>query len=119
VSLIAGGVFLADPAFGFPPGTPDGAPEHLSWHGILHAIAPAVGFLSLIVACFVFARRFAPKQRGWAAYCAITGLAILTLSVWSNLSLNFVPLWVALVLGFGWVSVIAAKLMTELPDASR
>jgi hypothetical protein len=59
VSLVAGGVFVADPAFGFPPGTPDGAPDQLSWHGTLHAVAPVVGFLSLIAACFVFARRFA------------------------------------------------------------
>lgn len=33
--LIAGGVFVADPAFGFPPGTPEGAPATLSWHGML------------------------------------------------------------------------------------
>lgn len=112
VSLVAGGVFLADPAFGFPPGTAEGAPEQLSWHGILHAIAPPVGFLSLIAACFVFARRFASqKQRGWAAYCAVTGVVVLALSVWPNFTGNFVPLWVAMVLGFGWASVMAGRLM--------
>jgi hypothetical protein len=115
VSLVAGGVFVADPAFGFPPGTPEGAPGHLSWHGILHAVAPAVGFNSLIAACFVFARRFADlKQRGWAAYSVATGVAVLALSVWPNLSGNFVPLWVAAALGFGWASVLAARLMMGL-----
>lgn len=112
ISLVAGGVFLADPAFGFPPGTPDGAPDQLSWHGILHAFAPLVGFLSLIAACFVFARRFAAhRQPGWAAYSVVTGVAVLVLSVWPNLTLNFVPLWVALVVGFGWPSVVAARIM--------
>ena len=81
VSLIAGGIFVADPAFGFPPGTPEGAPDGMSWHGILHAIAPVVGFLSLIAASFVLARRFADlRQPGWAAYCATTGLIVLALT---------------------------------------
>src|SRR5439155_11750011 len=35
VSLIAAGVFRADPALGFPPGTPDGATE-VTWHGMAH-----------------------------------------------------------------------------------
>lgn len=113
--LVAGGIFLADPAFGFPPGSPEGSPVQLSWHGIVHAVAPLVGFLSLIAACFVFARRFAAqKHREWAASCAVTGVAVLALSVWPNFTGNFVPLWVAMVLGFGWASVMAARLMAEL-----
>jgi hypothetical protein len=39
VSLIAGGVFLTDAAFGFPVGTAPGAPDQLSWQGVAHAIA--------------------------------------------------------------------------------
>jgi hypothetical protein len=118
VSLVAGGVFLADPAFGFPPGTAEGAPKQLSWHGILHAVAPLVGFLSLIVACFVFARRFvALKQSGWATYCAATGAAVLPLSVMPNLGWDFVSLWIAMVLGFGWASAVAARLMADSAEA--
>ena len=33
-SLIAAGIFRADPALGFPVGTPDG-PGEISWHGLL------------------------------------------------------------------------------------
>jgi hypothetical membrane protein len=82
-SLIAGGVFVPDPAFGFPPRDPGGQPSHLSWHGMVHGLAFVVGFvLALIVACFVFARRFAAfKQWRWAAYCAATGVVVLTLIV--------------------------------------
>lgn len=69
VGLVWGGVFSADPAYGFPVGTPDGAPEQLSWHGILHGIAPAVAAVALVAAAFVFARRFAAEgRRGWVAY---------------------------------------------------
>lgn len=115
LSLIAGGVFVADPAFGFPPGTPEGAPDRLSWHGIAHGVAPVLGFNALIAACFVLARRFATqRQRGWAVYSMATGVVVLVLSIWPNFTMNFVPLWIAMVLGFGWASATAARLMRAL-----
>jgi hypothetical protein len=77
IGLIMGGVFVADPAFGFPPGAPEGQPEVLSWHGVLHGVAFGVGALSLVAACFVFARRFASiRQRGWATYSAVNGVVV-------------------------------------------
>lgn len=76
-SLVCAGVFRADPALGFPPGTPDGIGT-VSWHGILHLAAGAVGFGCLIAACFVVARRFAAERRtGWAAYSRATGVLFL------------------------------------------
>jgi hypothetical protein len=81
VGLVWGGVFPADAAFGFPPGTPDGAPAELSWHGVLHGIAPAAAGIALIVACFVFARRYVRRgERGWAAYCLATVVADVALT---------------------------------------
>ena len=116
VSLIAGGVFVADPGLGFPPGAPAGIPDQLSWHGLLHAFAPVTGFLALIAACFVVARRFAALgQRGWAAYSVANGVVVLALSAWPNPGLDFVPLWIATALGFGWASVMAARLMRYEP----
>jgi hypothetical protein len=80
--LIWGGVFVADPAFGYPIGTPEGQPEQLSWHGILHGIAPAVASFALLAACVVFARRFAAEgRRGWAAYCVSAVVADLGLTL--------------------------------------
>lgn len=115
ISLIAGGVFVADPALGFPPGAPEGRPNQLSWHGLLHAFAPAIGFNALIAASFVFARRLAlHHDRPWAVYSALTGAAVLVLSVWSSASMNFVALWVAMVLGFSWASAAAARLLRRL-----
>jgi Protein of unknown function (DUF998) len=112
-------VFVADPALGFPPGTLDGIPDQLSWHGILHAIAPPLAFLSLIAACFVLARRFAALlRRGWAAYCAATGVALLGIMAWPDNDTVGVQLVVAVVLGFAWVSTLGARLLTELPDVT-
>jgi hypothetical membrane protein len=113
VGLIGGGVFLADAGAGFPPGAPAGAPEQLSWHGILHDLAHVLAFLALIAACFVFTRRFAALgQRGWATYCLATGVALLGLLAWPDQETVIVQLAVAIVLGWAWLSVLAARLLT-------
>jgi hypothetical protein len=115
VGLIGGGVFIADPGAGFPPGAPAGAPEQLSWHGILHDVAHVLAFLALIAACFVLARRFAALgQRGWATYCVATGVALLGLMAWPDRDTVLVQLAVAIVLGWAWLSVLAARLLTGL-----
>ena len=56
LGLIGAGCFTADPAFGFPPGTPADA-HTISWHGLLHFIAAGIGFFALIAASVVMARR--------------------------------------------------------------
>jgi Protein of unknown function (DUF998) len=73
LGLIAAGVFRADPAQGFPVGTPQGATP-VSWVGMLHFTSAAVGFSGLAVACFVLARRYgAEHRRGWAIWSRLTG----------------------------------------------
>ena len=116
VALVAGGVFVADPGLGFPPGTPEGIPDRFSWHGTLHAVAPVAGFLALSLACFVFARRAAGLgQRRWAAFSVIVGLLIQVLGAVPNVNGNFIYLWAAMAIGFGWASAQAARLMAGPP----
>jgi hypothetical membrane protein len=113
VSLIGAGMFVADPAFGFPAGTPAGAPTTISWHGALHFIVGGVGFLALIAACFVFARRFsAVGQRGWAVFSVLTGVVFFAAfaGIASGASSLTIPFAVAVVLAWAWVSALAARL---------
>jgi hypothetical protein len=121
LGLIGAGFFIADPAHGFPPGTPADA-HAVSWHGLLHFICGGIGFLGLIAACFVFARWFAAqRQRGWVAYCVATGVIYLAafagIAVGSNAAgiittIVILAFSVAVVLGWAWVSAVAAKLLT-------
>jgi hypothetical protein len=112
VALVCGGVFVADPAMGFPPGTPEGLPSESSWHGTVHNFAPVVAFLALSVACFVFARRsFGLGERRWAIFSVVTGIGVQVLGAATNATLNFLPMWAAMVLGFGWASAQAVRLM--------
>jgi hypothetical protein len=77
VSLVGAGIFRADPAQGFPAGTPADAAE-VSWHGMLHFMVGGIGFLCLISACLVLGSRFARDGRpGLAWFSRITGIAFL------------------------------------------
>lgn len=114
VGLVAGGVFVADPGAGFPPGAPEGAPEQLSWHGALHAVAPPLAFLSLIVACFVLARRFsAAGERGWARYSVATAVACLVITAWPDFDSISWRLAIAVTVGWAWVSATAVKWLQQ------
>ena len=121
LGLIGAGFFTADPALGFPPGTPEDATA-ISWHGLMHFVAGGIGFLGLIAACFVFARRFASlNQRGWAAYSLATGViffaaffGIASGSKGAGVSLAFAG---AVVIAWVWISMLAARLRSGLSSA--
>jgi len=118
VGLIGAGFFRADPALGFPPGLPAGAYDTISWHGIMYFISGGIGFLALIAACFVLARRYAALgQRGWAAYSVATGVIFFGIASGSKGAGVSVAFAVAVVLGWAWISAVAAQLRAELPDA--
>lgn len=80
VAMILGGVFFDDPAFGFPPGTPQGPPTAMSWHGAVHALGAVNAFVALIVASLAFAWRFAS---GSVAGAAQSGAAQRRLALYS------------------------------------
>jgi hypothetical protein len=119
LGLVGAGIFTADPALGFPPGTPADA-HAVSWHGLMHLVSGGIGFLALIAACMVFARRFAAlEQRGWAAYSVATGIlffaaffGIASGSQQGGAILTFVVLafTAAVVLAWAWVSAMAIRL---------
>jgi hypothetical protein len=126
LGLIAGGVFVADPALGFPPGAPEGISADPSWHATAHNFAPVIAVNAAILACFVFVRRFTGLRRwGWAAYCAATGVAVPLIVMWpapvdrygvpEGLSIR---LAVGVGLAFVWAASIAIQLRSELAKAA-
>lgn len=124
LGLIGAGLFVADPMNGFPPGTPDGAPLHPTWHGLLHIVNGAIGFLGLIAACFVFARQFAILgERRWMIFSVITGVfffaAFFGIAMGSSqgrATLTFVTLafTLAVVLAWAWLSGVMLRLRDQL-----
>lgn len=113
-ALIWGGGFVTDPAYGFPPGTPEGAPDadSLTWHGMLHAVAPTVAGIAIVAACFVFARRFARLgEPGWRWGSVIVAVAYLVLGFASFPASDFRLMLAGGILIWGWGSVVALKLL--------
>jgi hypothetical membrane protein len=122
LGLIGAGIFSADPAHGFPPGTPADA-HAISWHGVMHLVTAGIGFIGLIASCMVFARRFAGLgQTGWAAYSIATGVlffaAFVGVATGSQAGGQLVVVvtlafTAAVVLGWAWISALAARLVVE------
>ena len=114
VCLVAAGFLTADPALGFPIGTPAGPPTAYSWHGIGHFVAGGIGFLCLIAGCFVLARRFASRgERGWASYSLATGVIFFAAfagiaSGNQSPALNL-AFGAAVVIAWAWISLICAR----------
>jgi len=114
VGLVSAGLFSADPSAGFPAGAPEGLPEHFSRHAILHGVAAMLAFLSLTVACLVFARRFATLgRRGWAAYSVATGVVAVLLAAWPSTAGAGIRLALAALLTWAWLGLLAARLQAD------
>jgi hypothetical protein len=120
LGLIGAGIFIADPMDGFPPGTPPGPPATMSWHGPLHFISGGIGFIGLVGATLVFARRFAGlKEWGWATFSLATG--VLFLAGFGNIASGARAAWINLaftavvILSWAWLSAVCAKLLTPRP----
>jgi len=122
LGVLGGGLFVPDPALGFPPGTPDTYPTTMSGHGLLHFIFGQIGFLALIAASFVYTRYFSANGlRGWAMFSALTGAIFLFAiiatiataggdgSVWALLAL-----YAAVILAWIWLSALSYRMRGEL-----
>ena len=107
VGMILGGVFVADPAPGFPLGTPDTVPDSLSWHGALHAVAFGLAMIGWIGACFVFARRLG----GWLAVLSgLTGVLLMVPMAFLGSPGGTVLLYLVATIGWLWTSVLSLRL---------
>jgi Protein of unknown function (DUF998) len=108
LGLIVAGVCVTDAAAGFPPGTPDGPPDHLTWHGVLHEVGYALTTLSWLAACVVYARRFAAQRRRVRVRaCVAAPVAYLVLVAWPDLHSLSLRLVVATAVSFGLTAALA------------
>ncbi|MEV7629664.1 DUF998 domain-containing protein [Actinoplanes sp. NPDC089786] len=91
LGMVVAGFFTADAGRGFPAGAPETVP--LSTHGLIHFAAGGVGFVGLIIACFLMRSRLvgtlfalayvALIAGGGAAWSLLTfTAAVIMVSVW-------------------------------------
>ena len=119
LGLVGAGLFVADPMNGFPAGTPAGHATVLSLHGTLHIASAGIGFLGLVAACVVLARRI--SSEGWARLAMFswaTGIIFLAgfFAIASGSSSPAVvgAFWLALLVAWGWMGSLAVQLYRQV-----
>lgn len=128
LGLLGAGIFVTDPVSGYPPGTSDRLSGH-SWHGALHDLFSLAAFVALSAACFVLGRRFAARgEHGWAIYSVLSGLAFAVAFVLSSAGfgqaeslVDLAGLFqrIAVIVGFGWLTLLAVHLLRASSEAPR
>ncbi len=122
--LIGAGLFVTDPLLGYPPGVPSTP----TLHGVLHMLLSLVAFIALLAACFVLARRFAgdPAWRGWAFYSIATGILVVVFFILTDVVEFLNPNGpaglvqrITIIIGWGWVALLAIRLLSKKPPISR
>lgn len=111
LSLVAAGLFRADPAMGFPVGSP-AVPTSISTHGIVHFAAGGVGFTGLAIACFIVATRYAAEGRpGWAWFGRATGglflLGFMAIASGGGSAMATLAFTGAMLLVWTWIACVA------------
>lgn len=110
VGCIAGGLFEADPAYGFPAGAPDGMATTMSWHGVMHGPAFGLAILGWVGAALAFARWFRFRgERGWASYSLATALVLLVTPAFMGRDGGVVVLYVTATFGWIWTMALCLK----------
>ena len=114
--LVGAGLFIADPADGFPVGTPTGPTVTPSWHGTLHIVFGGIGFLGLITACLVLAWQFrVQRQLSWAVFSLVTG--VLFFAAFAGIAMGgaassagVLAFAGAVILAWTWLALVSAHL---------
>ena len=116
VALVLAGIFVTDPANGYPPGAPAGIPTTSSWHGTIHDFASLFVFLGLPIASFVVARRFRGDGSPWALYSVGSGVGMLAGFVLMFVLQDWIGLIqrIAVIIGFGWVALLCLRFRREV-----
>jgi hypothetical protein len=104
--LVLAGLFKPDPAFGYPPGTPGGAPVTLTTSGMIHGAAFLLSMASWVALLFILWRWFRRHdQRRLGITALITAIALLVVPATSAIAGATVLLYVIPTAAFVLTSV--------------
>lgn len=116
LGLVLAGVFRVESYGGFPSGPAAAAfpgQAAAAGDGLWHDVGTVLAINAGLLACMVLARRFARSgDRGWARYSVVTAVVGAALAWWP---FGGTPVRLALVtvVLMSWVSLVAARLLSE------
>jgi hypothetical protein len=123
LGMLVAAIFPTDPIDGFPPGTPLGVPTTISTTGLVHFVAGAVTFLAMAVACWAGARTLKRRgERGLARLSLLAGFVVFLGffggAAFSSSVGGVAGIWVAVVMGWAWLALVARYYYRVSPDPS-
>jgi hypothetical membrane protein len=126
--LFISGIFVTDPAQGYPPGIPAGPALPTTLHGAIHFFIGAIAVFGLLPAsCWVLAQRFAHTLhwgKAGAIYSIVTGILMLAFFVAFAIAGKYhgpAGLFerISIMLGMFWIVLFATRLMNMTPWPRR
>lgn len=114
-SMIVAAFCPADAMDGFPPGTPLGPPTTISTTGLLHFAAGALGFAFLGVSGLVAARSMARRNAASVSRLSLLAGLVVLVGFFGGIALpiGIAGIWIAVVVGFAWLSTLSRHLLRE------
>lgn len=119
--LVIAGLFSTMPAFGYPPGTPEGFPTQIPTTAYLHVLGALLFFGGLVVAPLLMARRLrADGARGAAVGSVAVAVVVLVFFGASSADSSGEPFFptvagllqrVSIVAGLGWLAWLGLRLL--------
>lgn len=116
LGMVCAGVFVMDPADGFPVGTAEGTPESLTASSLGHMAAGTVALIALIVACYALGRRYGRAgDRTRAAVSFAAGTALLLGNGWAVTGgpAGSLTLAVGAIAAMLWISAVSAGFLRD------
>lgn len=109
LGLVLAGIFPPPACCGFPAGTPDDQLPVMTPAAIVHSIAFMIAFSSLIIACFVAARRLSGRWSNLSLFAGIAMPLLVGLGM-SQVVAPGIAFFVAAIVGWAWLAALAMQL---------
>jgi hypothetical protein len=112
LGLVLAGIFPPPACCGFPAGTPDDQLPIMTSSAIVHSIAFMIAFCSLIIACFVAARRLSSH---WSILSLVAGIAmpLLVGLGMANVVAPGIAFFAAAIIGWAWLTALVLQLSDQ------
>lgn len=112
LGLVLAGIFPPPACCGFPAGTPDDQLPIMTSGAIVHSIAFMIAFGSLIIACFVAARRLSGRSANSSLAAGIAMPLLVGLGM-ANVVAPGIAFFAAAIIGWAWLTALVLQLSDQ------
>jgi len=118
IGMVLAGIFVTDPALGYPPGTPPGMPTDATATGFIHDLTAIPVLIGLPVANVLLARSLAGTGGVWRLYSWLSAVGTIgfTVAAFTFIDLAGLLQRLAAVIALAWVARLSLALLRQLDE---